>query len=442
MSAAALLHSRRVDGADTLRGRWPVRVGLVLGAVHLFGLLQNSPLQPYVWRYDFIITLGLCAFAGVYGALRLVNRGLRISPVGACIVLVVAVIPFYSAWRASVVFGQPLLYGVLAQRNLLMALYGFGLMAALRGRLVGQEDVRRVLVGLCWASLGAFYLVAAARLAGWEPAPLLEDSEIRFGRNNFNVILMAFGVCYYVVDYARTARLRAALAVGVLLFSIVVVREARGITAALAVALVLYLLGGTSWRQKRRFLRLLSGALAVAVLVLVLVPGLALRVADLGALFGDAVSVVTGGGSTDVSAGVRVVQFLKALPYVQEHLWLGNGLLSAQWQGGFERLLGYFHPSDLGIVGVVFLYGVAGSALFGVQIGLAISLGRRLDRRAASTFTLALHVFLLYLYALSIFTGLVFFTAGISLVVLVLLADGVQRPRTAGPIDLQAHLSV
>lgn len=419
----------REDGRT--RTRWWVRGTAALACVHLFGLLQNSPLQPYVWRYDFLITLGLCGFAALYAALRLLNDGLRVSGLEACVLVVAGAFPLYSAWRAGVVFGQPLLYGVLAQRNMLMAFYALVAASALRSGRLRLADAERILLALCWVSAAAFYAVTVARALGWEPAPILEGSEVRFGRNNFNVILMAFGVCYYFVRYVREGSARSGAALAFLLASIVLVREARGITVALIVALGFYLVGSATWRQKRRFLRLSGGLLLVLALSVVAVPGLTGRLAEVGVLFGEAAAVVLGGSSDDFSASARVVQFAKALPYLQDHLLLGNGLLSAQWQGGFERLLGYFHPADLGIVGVVFLYGLAGVVLFSVQLVVAYRVVRRIDRRRASTFALALHVFLGYLYALSLITGLVLVAVGISLVVLALLIAAVREGERA-----------
>lgn len=59
----------------------------------------------------------------------------------------------------------------------------------------------------------------------------------------------------------------------------------------------------------------------------------------------------------------RLSQFEIARDLVSEHYVWGFGALSNQWEGGYLGLFGYFHPSDLGIIGAVVKYGVLGVVL-------------------------------------------------------------------------------
>ena len=417
-----------IRGADSdgVRSAFAARVLLLLALAHIFGSFQGSPLQPYVWRYDFLVALGLLAFAALYAGTRVLNDGIRLNGLELSVLVVAAVLPLYSGWRAAAVFGQPLLYGVLAERNMLMGLYGLAAAYVLKRGHLRLGDVEWAMVRLCWLSVAAFYLVTMARAAGWQPAPILEGSEVRFGKDNFNIVVLAFGACYYFVSVLRRAG--GGWALLLLLVTIVLVRESRSDTAALGVGFAAYLASGATWRQRRRALWLLVGGGVAAAVVIGAVPGVAGRVGALVGLFGAAGAAVAGESSGDVSASVRLVEFAQAWPQIVEHLALGNGKVSAQWMGGFERLFGYFHPSDIGIFGVVFLYGLVGMALFGTQIVFAYRASRRLENRQASVFIVSLKVFLLYLYVLSLMTGVVIIVSvAMTLVVLALLVEAGRR---------------
>lgn len=92
---------------------------------------------------------------------------------------------------------------------------------------------------------------------------------------------------------------------------------------------------------------------------------------------GSAVDVVMSAGKaeqiSDVSAMSRIIQF-EAL---SKHfniitLLFGIGHLSHNWNGGFEGVLGRFHPADLGIVGVTAVYGLIAVAIYLIPLGLIV----------------------------------------------------------------------
>lgn len=48
--------------------------------------------------------------------------------------------------------------------------------------------------------------------------------------------------------------------------------------------------------------------------------------------------------------------------------FFGNGVLSSMWKGGYESFYGRFHPSDIGVLGVIFVYGFCGILMFFTQM--------------------------------------------------------------------------
>jgi hypothetical protein len=127
------------------------------------------------------------------------------------------------------------------------------------------------------------------------------------------------------------------------------------------------------------------------------------------AAYSDAFRVtLTGTEVSDVSANVRLLQVLTALPYIQKHPLLGNGVLSAQWYGGEQSLLGdLFNSSDIGLVGGVFIFGGLGLIALAYQFRFAARAARRLSPSIRSPLADATKAFLLYV-AISSFSACYF----------------------------------
>ena len=77
----------------------------------------------------------------------------------------------------------------------------------------------------------------------------------------------------------------------------------------------------------------------------------------------------------DSSTASRLQQAKKAIGSLNEKpvRWLiGHGAVSTRWQNGYRQIVGRFHVSDIGILGAVFLYGIAGLLLLSVQLLLGL----------------------------------------------------------------------
>ena len=98
-------------------------------------------------------------------------------------------------------------------------------------------------------------------------------------------------------------------------------------------------------------------------------------------------------------------------------LMTGYGSLSNQWMGGLASRFEYFHPSDLGLIGVLFVYGILGAYLF-LHIALLASREIRSVRIGASAERIAFNGLLLYLIISSLATGQLVFQAEVGLTVL------------------------
>ena len=89
--------------------------------------------------------------------------------------------------------------------------------------------------------------------------------------------------------------------------------------------------------------------------------------------------------------------------------------MSHRWDGGYEGALGYFYPSDIGLLGAIYIYGVFGLIIF---LGQLFFIRRWLkmvpsDRR--SPFIETVKAFLIYFFVRSLATGSLVHTTEISL---------------------------
>jgi hypothetical protein len=76
---------------------------------------------------------------------------------------------------------------------------------------------------------------------------------------------------------------------------------------------------------------------------------------------------VTGRETDESATNIRRLEVIKAWPDIEKRFLFGNGELSPRWRDGFTRIYGYFYPSDIGIIGILYLFGLIGTLLFFVQ---------------------------------------------------------------------------
>jgi hypothetical protein len=140
--------------------------------------------------------------------------------------------------------------------------------------------------------------------------------------------------------------------------------------------------------------------------------------------------VIRGEEGNDVSSNARIKEFVIALPFIQSQWLLGNGDLSDQWTGGYGGVIGYFFPSDLGLLGGVFVYGVVGVLFLYLQIVFI----RRpkiqsKPRNKADVFLVTVYTMIVLLLVQSVIRGGIVFTPAITLAFIVIAYYGSKQPQ-------------
>jgi hypothetical protein len=231
----------------------------------------------------------------------------------------------------------------------------------------------------------------------------------------FNALFIIFGFYYYIFQGFRLKSRKFYFYGLIFLAYLIIVDGGRSLMLSIFLSWFYFF---WRWASLRKLLvlmpkLLLGGVLAVGLLILINPTA----VSSVVQKFGDALSVVvTGEKGDDVSSNARILESAIAFPYIQKHWVLGNGKLSNQWHGGYEGILGYFYPSDIGVIGVLYIYGILGLLFFLGQYYYAINVSKRLSTYYKSSPLLdGIKGFLLYFLLHSIVTGRFVHYAEISL---------------------------
>jgi len=399
-----------------------------------FGTFRYFPGAGALYEFWFIV----CAAYLLVGFALWNRREGRKATVGEWYIIALAVlVPVISAIAAWSAFGQPLIYGILAQRKLavLAAVLFYG--QSLRKGIFTLRESLVALLALGWVTLALNILIRALL----KPASFADVAGIGFvsgpGPDAFFHLpgeFITFNLIYYALRGFRTGR-----PIYYLLCLILFADNfgGAGSRAKILSILVAFVILVVRWGSARRIFILIPKLLLGFGFILGLIY-LAAPDVVIGRLnsFQDAFTVaLTGEAVEDASATARIGEIVVALPGIALHPIIGNGALSYQWEGGSQSILGeYFFPDDIGLYGVVWEFGVIGLVLFSFQFWFAFRAVRNTSSKQYSSITDATLGYLIYLLFHSITTGLFVYGVEVSLTLIILLQRSTESLNwQAGP---------
>lgn len=406
------------------------RCFLAIALLMTFRTFQFFPGMPNVQEAWFVFCFLTVIFVYPFWKLRM---GLRFSWFEVYLFLLMFADVLIAAWQAHRVFGQPFVYGILAQRDMSLIAMLLIFLNALRAGMIELADIEAALLFLAWATA---ILYSAMRLF-LDPANYA-DSTVGFvtlpmvgvePRFKLQAFFLIFGAFYYALRGMRTKRAKYYLAAAAL-FIVAGAGLERGFTVCIAVVLLflVYRLHGV----RRALIAAAEFSCIAVVLTAAIYVVSPATVSTRLTSFSDAFAVVLTGSPTtpDVSANARVFETLRALPYIQEHPLFGNGVISHPWQLENGSVLGQnFYADDIGIVGVVFSYGIVGLFLFLFQYRFAWSAAKKLPDYFHSPLLDATKAFLLFTALFSVQSGTFVWTAEVTLFfVAILVGTASQKP--------------
>ncbi len=411
------------------------RILIVLAVSMSFRTFQFFPGMFYAQETWYMTCLLILLLAYPFWKM---HAGLQFTRFEIYLLLLMIADPVMSAWRAQQVFGQPLEFGILSQRDIVLIAAWLILANLLRRGMIEMANLESALLYLAW---GTFALYSCARL-------FLKPSDFgNYGEGlvthamigtephfKFQPYFLVFGTLYYAILGIRSERRRFYLASAILFFS-ALGGSGRGlaVSAAATLIVVLYRVRG----PRAASIALARFASLAVILGVVIYFVSSQRFSARIAGFSDAFTVATTGSTTgDVSANARLFETIAALPYIQAHPFLGNGVVSHQWQGGSEMALGqYFFASDIGIFGIVFSFGFIGLFLYAIQYWIAWLAVKKLPPSFHSPLIDATKAFILFSAIYSFETGLCVWDVGATLFFITLLDSTTAHAFTLNSTD-------
>jgi len=369
--------------------------------LRMFHYVPGMAMADNLW-----IAAAVLYLVGPY-LLSKLHTGFAIPPFELYVIFIIVVMPFVASLAALNVFAQPTYYGIGSQRSVVLCAWALALIHACRRGLFEIKHVESAFIFLAWGSL--FVYTAVTVLVNPESklgdGTFIKGGIIEEAFFNFNVIFIIFGFLYYVMSgFMRKNIAQYFLAVPFLIYIIVVDMGRMRLLAMLLSVVICVVRYGTFKRV--RFFSIWSSVVVILI-------GLFFYLfdADFAASrltkFADAFKVlVTGEVGSDVSANQRIYESLTAMPYILEHWLIGAGRISSQWNGGYSGVIGsYFYPSDIGMLGAFFMYGLFGCMIYAIQFYFAWRNAKSIPKNHQHFIFLASIVGCLWYYALHSLTA-------------------------------------
>ena len=284
------------------------------------------------------------------------------------------------AWTSAREFGQPLLYGILAQRAAILIAAVLLLFIALRSKLISFRDIEAALLLSGWGT-SVLYLFMTFFL---DPANFTSFGEV-FANSQGNISrfvlhgeFLSFALVYYAFLGLRSRQTKYYIAAAYFLIVMLTITDARSYTVSFVCTFIYYLF---RLRPMGKVILTIGKVGLAAVIAVVCFYAINPEYASsrLGS-FSDAFKVAFRGQEVDdSSANIRLLEVATAWPYILKNPLLGSGQLSNQWEGGTKDLINSnFNASDIGLIGVVYSVGIIGLLVFAYQFRFAIQATRRL----------------------------------------------------------------
>lgn len=337
---------------------------------------------------------------------RIVNGNLKFNGFEFMFALYLA-LPLLPAIAAYFVWEQPFYLGFLSFREFYLIGSALVLYNFVKGNISRLKMVEKAMVISAWIALLLFYATSTFM----DPAQFMDTKIVSLSANRGGVILFKFnmgfvffGTIYYFIKLLNTNKKEYFFYFIFFLIYIVFIRQDRSSMISVLGAMGLYFL--LYVKLKRKVLYIVSLTIPVIGAIVV---GYMLDPSTIEAyvfMFEDLAYAIQGKSNPNVGMSVRIYETAIANTYVEQNPFLGNGKISNYFlEGGFNYLFFYFYPTDIGLIGSVFTYGIPGTLVLYSQFIFAFVWILRVKYFKNNTFFLAATFYLVILLADSLSNG-------------------------------------
>lgn len=357
---------------------------LGLAFVLHFGLLEQNPQNPIGIKYLTELYLAACLGFSAMFLVGTVGAERKDYSVAFLFCLFSAfTFTFLPALFAELFYGQPLVYGVIEERRVLLCFSVIPLLY-LAKRVSAAQFENCILI----VALGA---VVLSWLCYFEVLPDLRDGMdldlSRPGRASTGAFALIIGYCLSIyfwgkgkspIDGSPRSSLRYGLLALVYLATLVFVTQTRQVILLCIIF---------------TFLCLRVKSVKLAVIGCLLVSPFVID-PDLLELFGVNIDFYMQSAQNGATDNVREATIAQIMDHLHEYNWVPSGSLSLMWNDGFKHYFSYyFFLSDVGVIGTLFRFGFLTIAIIPVSFLVYFKVAKRLN--PSLDFTLA--VFLAHL---------------------------------------------
>ena len=377
--------------------------------------LQETPIE----RKYFILQAAYMLILGIFMVIYFfsnIQKKLSINKEFLFFSFIILFAIFYPAFRAKQVFNQPLVYGVLSQRQWLLVETGFLLYYWLNTRKLSLELLEKIFIFCAWLFLIVYTVIYIFCYFGvWNTAmfgKFVKHTSHRGIRLHMTYFIN-FGFIYYFIKNEIKKSIK--YAIFLILFFSYALFVYKGRTYIIFIGFTFFLFLYFRYPLNIKIFKNIKILLLLLIFlfaVFLIFPHYAERLIF---MYKQMFKVLTGEITNDSSSNARLFQVLTVFGFFKSNPMLflfGVGKLSHQWNAGFRGVLGYFHPTDIGVIGVVFLYGLIGFfVVYVFPLFKILKLTFKLnDKKENNCFVLTLKYLLFYIAVSSVLTGNIVFT--------------------------------
>ncbi|MBI1192367.1 MAG: hypothetical protein GC205_04240 [Bacteroidetes bacterium] len=374
------------------------------------GVFSKTVLVNLFMGIELVFRYFLAVFFAFYITDRLVLK--RKITYFDLIILILLIVPIYSAFSAKREFGQPILMGLLAQNYLLMYLAGTFIWYLVRIRWMTIESLRYSFLALGWISL---ILFTGTELFA-DPMDYLDSEFVRSKDTKggyffkYFTYFITFGGLYHAICFFFKRDSAQLLLFLPFLFFMIVINNGRTDMVVFLSTLGLIFFKHQSFKQilVYTFYVIMGAAASVAILV-TFFPEEATILWD---MYSSYFTVLTGQESEDSSATSRLLQIGVALDFLLSNpdaIVFGAGKVSGNFDVPIMRIV---NPVDIGLVGLIFNHGLVGMVIMYSQFVFAYNFTGKVKFAANDMFFITLKYYMFMILIQSFFKGPLFYLPG------------------------------
>jgi hypothetical protein len=380
-----------------------------------FRIGLHTPLNNVIFMLEIV---GIILFLGVF-VWRLIRMSSTFGGISQYdyFILGLCLFPIIGGLCAMSEFGQPFHHGFIHQRDFYLILSGPFLLYLLQFRVISLKTLEKSLNVVAWSALIIFTLSTLII----NPAPYLETDFVGYnslkGGYIFKFVMsfIAYGFLYHLINYFRKKEVSQLVYSLLFLAYILFVRQDRSIIFITIATGIAFFFSEIFPTNKVKY------GIFLIVFFTITFTTISLVETSYFEKFKNVISLIQGEETNESSTNVRRAETALALPYIIKNPFFGNGELSNQWNGGYEKQMGYFYPADIGIIGEIFVFGILGTIILNLQFLYGYRLARKVQTKKYDQLFIVSKYFLVYIFLESLTAGQTIFYAANSVFFIAIL---------------------